>query len=431
MQKQKIEYRYIFLVLIISLFSTANAYCTTLNEAINTLYKNNQKLSADKTTVKESKVNFAAQILSALPDVNYSEDLMQRDTVIGTAGTIMKKDTPNKRTTGLYQDISMGSVFAGPLVASRNLAFEKERFHVNEQNIILEGINAYLNVIAQDEILKVAKENLDISEKTLKLVQSQFKLGDTTKTQVEYAMSNLQTRKSTLIRSTGDSVAAKAEYEKIFGILPQNLSIPTKLPELPKTFKEFEAIAGQNNPTMRARYARKQISKAQIAAQTNAVLPRLALSYNKVTNDNILEIVERVKTEKVFQLALRIPLIPHGGSEYAKIISSKFAFNRENALYAYSLSELREQVLSGWENITIAQADLEAAQAAQKYAKLAADSMQKEFEYGSVTMIDLLEAERRYFDASIKLIQIRNNSILIVYKVLAIMGKLNQSLFIR
>ena len=57
--------------------------------------------------------------------------------------------------------------------------------------------------------------------------------------------------------------------------------------------------------------------------------------------------------------------------------------------------------------------------------------MQKEFEYGSVTMIDLLEAERRYFDASIKLIQIRNNSILIVYKVLAIMGKLNQSLFIR
>lgn len=418
-----------FLSIFCSYFSLANLQATTLNEAITDLYKNNQKLKAESQKVKESQANFASSVLSIAPDIRYSENLDQETTITSTAGLVFKPKYPKTRTTSLNREFSLSNTIMNPTIAKKSIDLGKENFRKNEQIILLEAISSYLNALKQEEVLKITEENLEIARKTVKLIETQFNLGDTTKTKLEYAMSDLSSRQSVKIRAEGALINALANYQKTFGINAKNLSFPNKLPKIPDQFKQFQEIARQENPDIEIANLNQKIYKYNVTNTASNLLPTVGVSYRKTKNDAFFEFEDKVKIREEYGVSLNIPILPQGGAEYAKVISAKYRFNQAQAMYYYTYSELNEQILSAWENIYVSKANLEAATAAQKSAKAAMDAMRTEYEYGTVSVLELLESEKQYFDTSINLINAKYSNVLVYYQLLAIMGRLNKSTF--
>jgi adhesin transport system outer membrane protein len=256
-------------------------------------------------------------------------------------------------------------------------------------------------------------------------------LGDTTKTQVEYAFSNLSSRESIKIKAEGDLISSKAMFEKIFGIKPKNLIFPEGLPNcIPKEFDKFAKSSIKNNLSLKSSASQTNLSKINVANSTSALLPSIYISYQNVKNDidQILPSVQ-IKEQETYQMMLNIPILPRGGSAYTNIIASKFIHNRSIYYQKYTYDQIQEDILSNWERVKVSEANLIAARSAKDFAKNSMDAMRTEYEFGTRSVLELLESEKQYYDTSVSYINAKNQRIFSYYQILSTMGNLNRSIF--
>jgi outer membrane protein len=435
MQKTKFL-QYFAILFFLFIFQNASCHAETLGEAINFLYKNNNKLKSEYAKIPESEANLAGNLLNIFPDIRYSKNLAQEITTTMSNGFVNKVKRPKQRRLTLHQDISLANTILSPMSAKVNAKYAKINFQYSEQQILLEAIMVYLSVIEKEEILRVSIENFEIAKKTSELIKKQFELGDTTKTQVQYAMSNLSTRESIKIRAEGDLVSIKAAYKKIFGVEARSLKLPESIPScVPKKFEKFAKISIQNNLALKSSGAQTDLTRLRVASSVAALMPALSISYQRMRNDINVELIQipgfaaPIK-EEIYQASLNIPILPHGGAEYASIIASKFVYNRALANEKYSYDQVNEEILSNWESVKVSEANLKASGDARDFARNAMNAMRTEYEFGTRSVLELLESEKQYYDASVNFASSTTQKILSYYRVLSTMGNLNRATFI-
>jgi len=409
-------------------------YSHTLKESIELLYKNNQKLKSEQIKVLESKSNLLSTSLNALiPDVNYSESIKNEVTLTNGLDNSFTQTKPKQKQLSVSQNFSLAGTIISPINSKENLQYSKILLRINEQNILLEAITAYLAVIEKEEILRISNENFEISKKTSALIKKQFELGDTTKTQVEYAMSNVSSRESIKIKAEGALISARAAYKKIFGVDASNLSLPNNYKfNIPNEFNKYLKISLENNPILMSSKKIVDISKLNVAASTSALMPYMSFGYQDIkidtsSIDDPADLMGTIKRQKSYSVSLNIPLIPKGGAEYTRILSSKLGYNKSLALHKYNIDEINERIISSWENLFISDANLKAAESAQNFAKNSMNYMTEEYELGTRSLLELLDTEKQYFESSINLILAKQQKILSYYSALSVLGKLDKN----
>ena len=402
----------------------------SLNEAINIFYKKNNQLKSEKMKVKESKASTAGALLSVLPDIRYGKTLYQSAsfTLMDGLTKDLGKINKDKDTFSITGTLSAGGTIMTPVKGNTMMEAQKISFRINEQNLLLNAIEAYLSVIRDEEILKTSADNVDILRKYANLVKRRFDFGEVTKTDVEQSKARLSGAESTKIQAGGRLKVSKANFIQIFGVEPRNLFFPKELPKIPDVFEEFGKLAKKNNLNLKYSNMNQRLSKEDLAINTSAVLPYFSYSRTKVRNDDNL-LFQNIKKQESNELSINIPLVPRGGAEYSRIFQSKYAVNRAIYDYKNAKYELDSKITATWEDLQTTNANIISSKDVVTYNKSALESVRKEAQFGSRTTLDVLNAELEYFNANVNLIKMQHADLLSYYKILAIIGSLDKNIF--
>src|SRR5262252_6463933 len=106
---------------------------------------------------------------------------------------------------------------------------------------------AYLDVVRDQALVEVQRNNVEVLRKQLEATQDRFRVGEVTRTDVAQAESSLAQAQGTLVSQQGILEVSRAEYVRAVGHPPGRLILPRERPVLPATREEALTLAATSN----------------------------------------------------------------------------------------------------------------------------------------------------------------------------------------
>ena len=116
-----------------------------------------------------------------------------------------------------------------------------------EQQVFSDTVNAYVNVIQQQQVLQLNINNEQVLARQLQATQDRFRVGEITRTDVAQAEAALAGAQATRQTSEGNLQTARGNYRRFVGELPGSLSSRSrcKLPVKSRTGSGAARVAQQ------------------------------------------------------------------------------------------------------------------------------------------------------------------------------------------
>jgi len=282
----------------------------------------------------------------------------------------------------------------------------------------------YLNVLLQQRIVKLSRENLSAHHHIFSMIQQRklaglARAGDIfqAKSRVALAESNVTSAKSNLEDS-------ETQFERFVRMPPKNLRMP-KLPtraQLPNTEKAVLAIALHNHPTLKSAEADIEAAVAQHYASRFTNYPQLDLVLNANRNHNI-DGVPGLDHDESVMLQLHYNLFA-GGLHIAQQRETAFQVAESRSVRNRTILEIQETVSLSWTALIA-----EKRRAAQLYqyqvsAYNTLKAYREQYKLGKRTLLDLLDSQNEYFQAQVSYQKARFAELFARYRILNSMGSL-------
>src|SRR5207237_42728 len=118
---------------------------------------------------------------------------------------------------------------------------------VVETTVFQAVAQAHLDVVRDQALLEVNRNNVAVLRKQLEATQDRFRVGEVTRTDVAQAEASLAQAVGQLVTAQGNLEISRAEYVRAVGHRPGTLMLPRDRPALPATQEEAVSLAGNNN----------------------------------------------------------------------------------------------------------------------------------------------------------------------------------------
>jgi len=269
------------------------------------------------------------------------------------------------------------------------------------ENIAFRAAEAYLNVIRTNEIIKIYEEDVKSHAETLENIKKKVEGGAGRASEVQLAESRLALARSRLLRSQGDYRTAENSFIEVVGRPPnvEEMSTPTLISPQFSTLEEAIEQAFCCNPKIAAAFANAQSSHAKIGVSRSQLSPKLSfdITYfhgndlNGVPGSNLL-------VNGLF--AINWDFFT-SGKHLAQI-------RADRALYAQALCDIENtkrivenEVSTSFELYVIDQERLVELVRHKDTSFEVFESYGKEFEVGSRSLFDLLNAQIEFNNARV------------------------------
>jgi adhesin transport system outer membrane protein len=302
-------------------------------------------------------------------------------------------------------------------------------FRVRERTelIALDAAEAYVDVVRYLRLVGLADQNVRNHEKIFANVNSRYQGGRSGEGDLEQARSrveNARAQQAEFIRSLDD---ARSKYRRIVGLEPVNLRFPGPLPAMPRSKDEALAATLRMNPTLLAAGADADAARSAFRVTDGAFVPTVALEGRAAKYDNTYPYNGTKHEDYTGKVVVSWDIFRGGQDVWRR---SEMAERYTQAALAKSRlqRDALESIDKAWAARTIT-ADKISALARQLQAdKKTIAAYQKEYELGQRSLIDLLNAENEFFNASVSLTSSRGVLVFADYQLLAAMGVLLQYL---
>jgi len=306
------------------------------------------------------------------------------------------------------------------------------RLASKRQQVLREGIVAYINLVKARDRLKSAQK----SENRIK------ELTGIEKTLVEKKAglsSNLLQVKSQLagamalrVQAEGDLSIAKNRFQAVFFHMPDNqetaqlTDIPFPHNKLPMTLEDAVSLAQKQNPELLITFYDTQLAQKDIDIAQAAFYPQLNLFAEARGTDND-DGIEGYKNQLSTGLEFRYNLF-RGGADQAELTSALANSQAASYYTRYVQRIIREQVSNSWEQLSIfkhravllkQQADI-----VENFLLLA----KKERKMGTRSLLDVLNGEVNYINASAAAIAADQDTKIAAFNLFFAMGNIGMDL---
>ena len=379
----------------------------------------NYKLAATKNSLEESGSSkdwtnsFTTTFKSDNKDSN-------------SQGTFVNDETTTS-TISLSKNIfDGGEAYEKISIAKENIKLEQYNLRIIEQKIILNSIRAYLDVYSNQSVVSLRKKSLDRFKENVDATELKLQAGTVTPTTLAEAQSKLAKAQYDLILSEGNLEKAISKFKSItkFKVVPNKFSLPNSNFTPPDTKNKTVKIALENNLDIIVAKLKKNIAEKNVALKESDNRPTLNLEVFGKDSESSLNTSSTDYQSYGVNLTFKTPLFYNS--------SSKASLKKlDNLLKASSveLSEKQRQVelsaISSYQNYKSAIAKTKASESEKKSSLLALNGIKKESEFGIRTILDVLDAEVDFLNASSNLIQSQADEIFSVYQIKSILGSLS------
>ena len=379
----------------------------------------NYKLAATKNSLEESGSSkdwtnsFTTTFKSDNKDSN-------------SQGTFVNDETTTS-TISLSKNIfDGGEAYEKISIAKENIKLEQYNLNIIEQKIILNSIRAYLDVYSNQSVVSLRKKSLDRFKENVDATELKLQAGTVTPTTLAEAQSKLAKAQYDLILSEGNLEKAISKFKSItkFKAIPNKFSLPNSNFTPPDTKNKTVKIALENNLDIIVAKLKKNIAEKNVALKESDNRPTLNLEFFGKDSESSLNTSSTDYQSYGVNLTFKTPLFYNSSSK----ASIKKLDNLSRAS-SVELSEKQRQVelsaISSYQNYKSAIAKTKASESEKKSSLLALNGIKKESEFGIRTILDVLDAEVEFLNASTNLIQSQADEIFSVYQIKSILGSLS------
>lgn len=260
----------------------------------------------------------------------------------------------------------------------------------------------YFNVLqAQDALDSIASE-LDAVNNQLEQIQSLYDRQLTRITDLYQAQASVAAVEAEQLRLQTDLAMVREGLYSVSGLEPgelYQLREDTLVPPLENSMNFWVNLAEQQNHQIRAREFAVQAAEKRIAERKGAYMPQVSLVLQRQDSDVGYDNVPISRTDNTYLgLDVSIPLYA-GGSNRARVSEARSQRRiAESELRQVEL-EAGERVRAAYLRVQSSQTLVEAAEKLVESTTLSSQAMQRGFELGAVTSVDVLDALRDEFRA--------------------------------
>jgi adhesin transport system outer membrane protein len=290
----------------------------------------------------------------------------------------------------------------------------------------LAAVQAYTDVLRYRELVQLGTDNYVEHKQSALQLEEGARAGVRRNADVEQANGRLALAESSLVVELANLHNASARYLRVVGTLP-----PVSLPALPEQFKlgtlpvSINALMRDGlpgNPTLNAALENVRARRQAIESRKAAWLPRLDLSASASQDSNSDGILGETRIQS---LALTLDAnLYRGGADKARQNQATDQTSQARDLQAQACREARQ-------TLSVAFSDVQSLTEQQKYKDMQRLSTEKsreayrqQFDIGQRTLLDLLDSQSEYFEASRAYIHARYNQVAAQARTLAAMGQL-------
>ncbi len=291
-----------------------------------------------------------------------------------------------------------------------------------EQEVLLNGATAYMNVIRDREIVNYRRKSVENFSEQLRAANARFEVGEVTRTDVSQARARASQARSDLAVAIGNLQTSVANYIRIIGDKPRRLRSPRLSPRVPKTLRAAINISGETNPQILAAAFNEEAAAANIGVRKSDLLPKLNFEALYQVSRNATSTSGTTETG-VIQGTLSVPIY-QSGSVYSRIREAKHTASQRKLQVLDAHRQVREQVVSAWHLLKAATATIAAANDAVAANQVALDGVRQEAQVGTRTTLDVLDAQNELVNAQVALANARRDRIVAGYQLVAAIGRM-------
>jgi adhesin transport system outer membrane protein len=408
---------------------SASALSATLAEAVDQTIKTNpdilidanQKLSVDEA-LKGAKGGYLPKVdLNLGYGREWSENISTKGNPGGDA-TLWRKESGLTLSQMLYDGFATRSEVQRQ---QSRLDSASHKVMGTSEQIGLKAIEAYLDVLRREELLKLAQINLEAHDKTFGQIKLRSDSGVGRKADLEQAQSRLSLSQANVISAEANLREANITYNKVVGNMPNALVKPTAI-DAPASVDDALKVALENHPLLRSAMADIEATHAQKKAAESLLQPRVDLELGTDWNRNEAGIQYK-SNDWYAMVRLRYNLF-HGGADTAKVSEASMQTQAAIETMHRTQRQVEESLRLSWNSMVTAVDRLPKLKATVDAAEQTRDAYTKQFSIGQRTLLDLLDSENELYTDRSNLVEAQYIDLFARYRLMADMGRLLETL---
>ena len=412
------------------------ARADTLEQALIQAYQNNPTLNAQRAAVRATDEGVPQALSGYRPRVSITASGGEQSL---SSTTKVTSTTPNTYSTqsGYNSPVSAGvtasqTLFNGFQTANRTRQAEqqvqaaRETLRVTEQQVLLNAVTAYMNLLRDTAIFDLQRRNVEVLQEQLRQVRDRFNVGEVTRTDVAQSESRLASGRSQVLTAESNFKTSGAVYRQIIGTSPGRLSPGTPVDRFSPTSLSGAVGAGSaNHPSVTTAQYNIDVAQFQVKVAEGALYPTLSVQGNFTKNylaTGTLNTMESYNASVLGQLS--VPIY-QGGAEYSLIRQAKETLGQRRIEADTAREQVRQTVVQAWGQLDAAKANIDATNAQVQATEIALNGVREEARVGQRTTLDVLNAQQELVNARVALVGAQRDRVVASYTLLAGVGRLS------
>ena len=392
-----------------------------LKRLIELSLQNNRDLRVAVLAIEQTRAQLQVRRADELPTVNAG--------ISGTRGPASSGAIASTYTAGLsvtaYELDFFGRVRALSQAAQAQLLGSQEARKTVQISLIASVANTYLNLLADDELLRVAREALATRQESLRLMQLKFDNEAASKVDLSQTQSLLEGAKVALAQGMRQRAQDENALVLLLGQplppdLPPGLPITSQglLPDLPAGIPS-EILT--RRPDIRQAEQQLLANNANMGVARAAFFPRITLTGSAgVVSSDLDTLFSNGTTAWTFVPQLLLPIFDYGRNS-ANLESAKVAREIAVAQYEKAVQTGFREVADGLAGRATLGEQLRAqnGQLAAEQTRMQLTDLR--FKHGAASAFEVLDAQRSLFAAQQAAVQVQVQQVqnlVTLYKVL-------------
>jgi TolC family type I secretion outer membrane protein len=301
-----------------------SARAQSLIQALSTTYNSNPDLLAQRAILRQTDETLAQAVANWRPKVTLSVEYnkIEADSVSIIApnryAILNGRVTLLQITQPLYRG---GKTVADTKTAQANIQAQRATLADTEQNVLLQAVTAYADLVRDVGIVDVRRNNVRVLIQQLDATRERFRVGELTITDVSQAEARLEQAKADLVQAEAQVRVDQAAFQRAIGVPAGNLGDLPLVGALPASEEECVALAMDYAPKSMSAQHRITAASYGVNSAIATLLPTLnVVGFMQYQQDLT------VPTDQYYQYGVRLQAtvpIYQNGSEWSVIRQAK------------------------------------------------------------------------------------------------------------
>jgi len=414
----------LFILLLLLIYSKS-IFALSIDDSVKSTIANNLKVKIAFEKLNESKETIEVAIGKKLPTVTgtISGTYSNSDTTSAAGVSTTPETFTDKYKISITQNLYDGGEKSLEIERSK-IIYENAviNFYKTVQDLSLTAVEGYLTVINYEKSLEASEKNFDSVSRFLEEVKLKYELGSATITELKNAESAFSIAETNLFSAEQNYKVSLKTFKSIVGKEAINLEDYVNIEDdlnfdniLSEVYKNnFNILIAQNNI---------KIKEFDLSKEKSSNRPTLDITASTEYSDGSRIDAGSENTNATLGLTLTIPIFQQNidKSDIRKINSQILQTEIE-------LEDLKEslniEVSNYYKNYLVSKSNLNTSLLTIEYANTLLESTQEEYNLGTKSITDLIEAETNLLNVNVEYFNANKNYLINYFNLLALDGSL-------